>query len=393
MNKALVIFIFGLIICISACHKQDTAAVTNEYPAIKSRFGSRIDPNNLLNYANQPIPPYVTKDNSRGILITNAKATLGRVLFYDKNLSIDNSVSCGSCHKQQFAFGDTALPSAGVQGGVAARHSMRLINTRFANEIRFFWDERAANLEMQTTMPIQDHAEMGFSGKNGRPNIAILLGKLSAIDYYKELFQFVYGNTTVTEQRLQECLSGFIRSIQSFDSKYDEGKSVAPIDEIPFPNFTAQENQGKQLFLQPPVFNGDGNRINGGAGCQTCHPPPTFDIAPNSKNNGVTGRLAPGLPDFDVTRSPSLRDLVNTSGGSNGAFMHTGEFSTLQLVLGHYNNITVAAGNNNLDNRLSPRGTGQRLNLTPAEVNAITAFLNTLSGKNVYKDVKWSDPF
>lgn len=395
MKKTIVIAVSGLIIFISACHKQDTSSVTAGYPAIKSRFGNKIDPDNLLKYANQPIPPYVTKDNSRGNIITDAKATLGRVLFYDKNLSIDNTVSCGSCHKQEFAFGDIALASAGVQGGTTGRHSMRLINTRFADEIRFFWDERAATLEAQTTRPIQDHAEMGFSGQNGRPDINGLIAKLSAIDYYKELFQFVYGNPTITEPRLQECLAGFVRSIQSFDSKYDVGRSTAPNDGAPFPNFTAQENQGKQLFLQPPQFDANGSRIAGGVGCQGCHRAPTFDIDPNSRNNGVIGKLnnAPGAPEFTNTRSPALRDLINASGGSNGAFMHTGGFSTLQLAIGHYNNITVAAGNNNLDPRLTPGGNGQRLNITPAELAALTAFLSTLSGKNVYTDVKWSDPF
>lgn len=395
MKKTIVVLITGLVIFILACNKQDTnTAATTQYTAIKSRFGSKIDPNNLQNYARQPIPAYVTKDNSRGSILTDAKATLGRVLFYDKNLSIDNSVSCGSCHKQEFAFGDTALSSAGVQGGVTGRHSMRLINTRFADEVKFFWDERAASLEIQTTKPVKDHAEMGFSGLSGRQDINGLISKLTAIDYYKELFQFVYGNTTITEARLQECLASFVRSIQSFDSKFDAGRATAPNDGAPFANFTAQENLGKQLFLQPPQFDINGSRIGGGVGCGGCHRAPTFDIDPNSKNNGIIGRLnnAPGI-DVSNTRSPALRDLVNATGGSNGAFMHTGGFSTLQLAIGHYNNINIAAGNNNLDPRLTPSGNGQRLNITGAELSALVAFLNTLSGKNVYTDVKWSSPF
>jgi cytochrome c peroxidase len=77
-------------------------------------------------------------------------------LFYDKNLSVNNSVSCASCHKQELAFGDNVTACIGVNG-VTGRHSMRLVNTRFSNESRFFWDERANTLETQTTMPIQDH--------------------------------------------------------------------------------------------------------------------------------------------------------------------------------------------------------------------------------------------
>lgn len=392
-RKTILIFTLSLIAFIYACSKQDTPT-TDPYAAIKARFGTKIDPENLFNYAGQAKPGYITKDNSQGNSISNAKATLGRVLFYDKSLSIDNTVSCGSCHKQEFAFGDTALASNGVQGGVTGRHSMRLINTRFADEIKFFWDERAATLEAQTTRPIQDHAEMGFSGQNGRADINGLITKLSAIDYYKELFQFVYGNTTITEQRMQECLAGFVRSIQSFDSKYDIGRAAAPNDGAPFQNFTAQENLGKQLFLQPPQFDATGSRIGGGVGCQGCHRAPEFDIDPNSRNNAVTRRLnnVPGL-DLLNTRSPTLRDAVNAAGGSNGAFMHSGVFPTLQNAIGHYNNIDVVAGNTNLDPRLAPGGNGQRLNMTPAELNALIAFIRTLSGTNVYKDVKWSDPF
>lgn len=364
------------------------------YAAIKATFGTNIDPNNLLNYANQGKPNYIVKENAGGVLISNAKATLGRVLFYDKNLSVDNSISCGSCHKQQFAFSDTAIASKGVLGGLTARHSMRLINTRFAVEQKFFWDERAASLEIQTTKPIQDHAEMGFSGQSGRPALANLLVKLQGINYYNELFKFVYGDINVTEARLQECLASFVRSIQSFDSKYDAGRALVANDGQPFPNFTMVENQGKQLFLNPPVFDATGNRTGGGAGCNGCHNAPEFDIAPVSGNNGIIGKIPPqtGI-DITVTRAPSLRDVVNTSGVENGPLMHTGNLGTLQNAVGHYNVINLAPGNTNLDPKLRPNGFGQHLNLTAPEMNAIIAFLKTLSGTNVYTDVKWRSPF
>ena len=166
--------VFILLIVIVSCSKSDnttTPVVVDPYAAIKAVFGTTIDPTSLENYTNQARPAYLNpnKDNTGTNAITNTKATIGRVLFYDKNLSIDNTISCGSCHKQEFAFSDTAIASKGVAGGLTARHSMRLINSRFAVERKFFWDERAATLEAQTTMPIQDHAEMGFSGQNGRP--------------------------------------------------------------------------------------------------------------------------------------------------------------------------------------------------------------------------------
>ncbi|NNJ55755.1 MAG: cytochrome-c peroxidase, partial [Bacteroidia bacterium] len=277
-----------------------------EYTAIAAKFGSAFDLNSLPNYANQTIPNYITKDNTAGNDITDKGALLGRVLFYEKILSVDSTVSCASCHLQEYAFGDPDAASTGVNG-TTGRHSMRLINARFAEESKFFWDERANTLEEQTTMPIQDHGEMGYSGENGDPSLADLIVKLNNTDYYNELFEFVYGDAAVTEERMQDALAQFVRSIQSFDSEYDEGRAVAPNNNAPFNNFTADENAGKQLFTAPPQFDQNGVRVAGGVGCAGCHRPPEFDIDPQSGNNGVIGSLDGGN-DFTNTRSPSLRD-------------------------------------------------------------------------------------
>jgi cytochrome c peroxidase len=169
----------------------DTVAA-DPYSEIKKALS--INPAALENYAAQGKPVYVNKDNTAANPITDKTATLGRVLFYDKNLSINNTIACASCHKQEFAFGDTATASLGVENGRTIRHSMRLINTRYANEAKFFWNERAASLEAQTTMPMVDHLEMGFSGQTGRGNLTSLITKLGGIGYYKELFKLAYGD-------------------------------------------------------------------------------------------------------------------------------------------------------------------------------------------------------
>jgi cytochrome c peroxidase len=362
------------------------------YANVKSTFGTTIDLENLENYANQTIPAYITKDNTAGNSITDKGATLGRILFYDKNLSSNNTISCSSCHQQTNAFGDTNIASNGVNG-TTGRHSMRLINSRFANEAKFFWNERAINLETQTTMPIKDHGEMGFSGTNGDEAFSGLVTKLSNIDYYKELFKFVYGTEEVTENRIQLALAQFIRSIQSFDSKFDVGRAQVANDNQPFPNYTNQENQGKNIFLTPPQFDATGNRTAGGFGCAGCHAAPEFDIDPNTLNNGIIGILNGTGIDITNTRAPSLRDLVKTDGTTNGQMMHTGVITTLQAAIGHYGTINLAPGNTNLDPRLRPNGFGQQLHVTATEVNAVIAFLRTLSGTNVYIDPKWSNPF
>jgi cytochrome c peroxidase len=408
LQSFIAVTLFACIFCIIGCSKNDeitqlpsttlagtTATPTvDPYAAIKSTFGTSIDPSLLENYANQGKPAYILKNNLGNNTITDKTATLGRVLFYDKNLSINNTISCASCHKQTFAFGDPAVRSAGVEGGSSIRHSMRLINTRFANEAKFFWNERAASLNAQTTMPIVDHLEMGFSGENGRGNINTLISKLSTINYYKELFKFTFNDTNITENRIQIALSSFINSIQSFDSKYDIGRAQVNNDNLPFPNFTAVENQGKMLFTTLPVFNASGIRTTGGLGCNACHNAPEFDIDPNTLNNGIIGiaNSANGI-DLTNTRAATLRDITNASGEINTPMMHTGALRSLHAVINHYNSINLNPRNNNLDPRLRPGGSGQNLNLTEAEIAAVVAFLQTLGGTNVYVNKKWSNPF
>ena len=189
MKKSSSYLVFLCYFVFLSCSKSDEEqyVVVEPYPNILATFGNTINIKALDNYANQTIPAYITKNNVNGNPITDAGATLGRVLFYDKNLSSKNTVSCSSCHQQENAFSDPAVASVGVNG-TTGRHSMRLINTRFANETKFFWDERAANLETQTTMPIKDHGEMGYSGTNGDEPFSSLITKLSAIGYYKEFF-------------------------------------------------------------------------------------------------------------------------------------------------------------------------------------------------------------
>jgi len=393
MKNYLSLCFFG-IIALTSCSKNSDSDYEDvaSYPFVDAEFGSSIDLENLANYANQSVPNYITKNNPQGSIITDAGATLGRVLFYDKKLSSNNTISCSSCHIQSKAFSDGAVASQGVNG-TTGRHSMRLINVRFANERKFFWDERAINLETQTTMPIKDHGEMGFSGQNGDQSFSDLLVKLSAVGYYRELFKFVYGNEEINEIKIQNALSQFIKSIQSFDSKYDTGRALSPNEAQPFANFTAEENQGKNLFLTPPIFDTNGFRTGGGLGCNGCHNAPEFDIDPNSLSNGIGGSINGGS-DFTNTRAPSLRDVANRLGDANGPMMHTGVIASLQAAIGHYGDLSNAAANNpNLDPRLKPNGRGQQLNLRSTEVNAVIAFLKTLSGNDVYTNPKWANPF
>jgi cytochrome c peroxidase len=181
-----------------------------------------------------------------------------------------------------------------------------------------------------------------------------------------------------------------VRSIQSFDTRYDAGRAGAPNNVAPFANFTPQENQGKQLFSAPPVFDPNGIRTGGGLGCQGCHRAPEFDIDPGSRNNGVVATMGSPAQDLDVTRSPSLRDFMRTDGTLITPAMHDASLATIDDVIEHYNNIT---DNANLDPRLRPGGQPQKLQITAQEKDALIAFLKTLTGAAVYTDPRWSDPF
>jgi cytochrome c peroxidase len=347
---------------------------------------SFIDLDNLFDYENQTIPSYITQDNTNTNTITNEGATLGRVLFYDKNLSSNNTIACASCHLQERAFGDTAIQSIGVNG-VTGRHSMRLINSRFTNNQAFFWDQRADSLEEQTTMPIKDHIEMGYSGQNGDQNINELITQLSNKYYYPVLFNLAFGDSTITEERIQFSLAQFIRSIQSFDSKFDIGYTQSGNDfDVPFTNFTALENEGKALYKSG--FSTANGSI--GFSCNVCHAEPHFSISPVAGNNGIISIAGTNIGvDLTNTKSPSIRDLVNADGTLNTPLMHDGSINSLEELLEHYETVTTVLNNPNLHPILS----GPPVIMTTNEKQAIIAFLKTLTGTDVYTNERWSDPF
>ena len=384
-------FLLLLSVLFISCSKDADYKTIDSDEVIAATFGTNISLNSLANYANQAVPSYITIDNTNGNPITDKGATLGRVLFYDKNLSKNNTISCSSCHKQALGFGDDAVASIGVNGSTG-RHSMRLINNRFSLESRYFWDERADDLEMQTTMPVKDHAEMGYSGANGDEAIDKMIAKISQLNYYKVLFKFAFGSEEISEDKIQLALAQFVRSIQSFDSKFDTGKATATFDTDVFANYTAQEQQGKNLFLTEAMYDALGNRTGGGIACANCHQTPTFSIDPLAKNNGLISKLGnPDAVDVNNTKAPTLRDVFNTNGVLNGPLMHTG--ISLNEVYNHYSVSQENPLNTNLDVRFFPNGNYLKINITRQERDAVTAFLKTLSGTNVYVDAKWSDPF
>jgi cytochrome c peroxidase len=126
-------------------------------------------------------------------------------------------------------------------------------------------------------------------------------------------------------------------------------------------------------------------------GCFFCHRPPEFDIRPTTGNNGVVGVAnKPGESDFRVTRAPTLRNLANPNGILNGPLMHNGSVSSFEELIAIVGKLEPNPANNNLDSLLFP---GFDSKITDQEASDLIAFLKTLTGKAVYTDQRWSDPF
>lgn len=332
--------------------------------------------------------------------ITDNGATLGRVLFYDKRLSVNNTISCASCHIQELGFSDPRQKSIGFNGEETRRNSMNLVNTGFYEPNKFFWDHRIESLEKQVLMPLQDEIEMGMT-------IDLLVEKLKNTDYYKPLFKKAFGNEEITAEKISKALVQFVRSIYSFNSKYDRGIEITKDIFKDFPNFTAQENMGKDIFngKLTPTVNGN---------CAFCHMtnvntlhfsvPVDFDTAnqvifsafradnigldenSNGVDNGL-GEITNNNSDNGRFKTPSLRNIELTA-----PYMHDGRFETLEEVVEHYSTKVKAHPNLSVFLR-NGDGTPRKLELSEEEKNALVAFLKTLTDYDMINDIKYSDPF
>lgn len=332
----------------------------------------------------QPLPTSIngTDNIPADNQITDDGATLGRVLFYDKKLSANGTIACASCHQQDKGFSDDAILSLGFEGGTTGRHSMTLINARFYQRGRFFWDERASTLEEQVLMPFQDPVEMGMT-------LEQVVSTVQSQDYYPQLFENAFGSPEVTSDKISKALAQFVRSIVSYSSKYDEGRALSASPGANFTNFSDEENLGKNLFFQTIP--------NGGAACFGCHTTEAFISAnPGPQNNGLDAISTTDLGAGDVFNNPIFVGRFKTSTLRNieltAPYMHDGRFATLEEVVEHYN--SGIQDHPTLSPALADAdGNPIRLNLTESEKDALVAFLKTLTDNSVATEEKWSNPF
>ena len=315
--------------------------------------------------------------------LTNDGATLGRVLFYDTDLSQNGTISCASCHQQSMGFSDQAVLSEGFEGGLTRRHSMSLVNARWYGRERFFWDERAATLEEQVLQPFQDPVEMGMT-------LNEVVASVSSKGYYPILFENAFGTDEINADRISKAIAQFVRSIVSVNSKYDLARAEVRTQIDPFPQFTGSENNGKRIFFLPVE--------QGGAGCAGCHSTEAFINPDNgTTNNGLDLESTDDKGVFETFNQPVFMGTFKVPSLKNieltAPYMHDGRFATLEEVVEHYN--SGVKNHPNLAGALRNNATGEpkRLNLTEQQKTDLVNFLKTLTDNEISQDIKFSDPF
>lgn len=282
---------------------------------------------------------------------------LGRRLFHDPQLSIDNTIACASCHQESHALSDPARISAGVNDQFSRRHSMPLFNLAWKDT--FFWDGRAHSLREQALIPIEDPREMGES-------LDHVIEKLSADADYPTLFSDAFGSVAITPQTIGLALENFLLSLTSYDSKFDQAMSGKA-------QLSTSEQRGFELFMTE--FEPRSRQY--GADCFHCHGGALFTDN-RLHDNGLEATSDLGLA--EVTRNPldankfstpSLRNIALTA-----PYMHDGRFQTLEEVVEHYSSGVTSRVT--LDPNLAKHPTAG-LQLSAQDKAALVDFLKTLS--------------
>lgn len=377
MSGALRAGVLLLALVLAGCDRQEETP-----PSVAEQ--TTIDFAKVAHYAAPPLPVYfagVATAPDRTPLSPAAAdrvATLGRVLFYDLRLSTNNKASCAACHQQAYGFTDPMRFSNGISNAaITDFHAMRLANLRYWQPGTTFWDRRSASVEAQASQPFHSLVEMGWGGVAGE--FDALIRKMEATAFYPDLFAWAFGSRTITEPRIQQALARFVRAMVSSASKWDTGYAqvfspAAPgrALDVDLPNFTAQENRGRHLFMAPVE--------QGGAGCASCHVPPTFALAADARSNG----LDPG--EKRLFKAPSVRNVALT-----GPYMHDGRFAMLAEVIAFYDH-GVQDGPA-LDPRLRRGGRPRQLGLSAPDQAALVAFLTTLNDPVLTTDPRFANPF
>ena len=293
-------------------------------------------------------------DEPEDNLSNPAKIALGRKLFFDKRLSVDNSISCASCHNPAWAFTDRKIVSEGVMGRKTQRNSPSILNAGYLETVMF--DAHLTTLEKQVIVPIQEHVEMDM-------NMIDLLKKLNEIPEYQLAAREVF-NREFDAWVLTRSIAAYERSLVSDSARFDQfvrGEKAA---------LTDSEKRGWKLFSEELY-------------CTKCHPAPHFTTY-KAANNGlyeVFGedkgrfRIKNDSTDIGVFKIPSLRNIELTY-----PYMHDGSLTSLSQVLDHYSK--GGSKHFNQSDIIVP------FNLSEEDKNDLINFFTTLTDTSYMVDYK-----
>lgn len=261
----------------------------------------------------KPLPDlnqYVAIPSTEENPTDTAKVALGKQLFFETRLSLDNTVSCATCHKPGFAFTDGLKTSTGINDQKTDRNSPSLLNSGFLKTVMF--DAHLKTLELQVIVPIQEPNEMGHNMKE-------LIPQLRAIPEYQAAAKRIF-NRDFDAYVLTRSLAAFERSLISMSAPFDhyiKGDEKA---------LNTDEKAGWKIFSEKLY-------------CTNCHAPPHFTNH-EARNNGLyqdygedKGRFRIHLDSSDIGsfKVPSLRNIEITD-----PYMHDGSLETLEEVIAHY---------------------------------------------------------
>lgn len=277
------------------------------------------------------------------------KVELGRLLFFDKRLSKDGSISCATCHNPKFAFTDGAANSTGIEGQKGGRSAPTVINRAYS--LAQFWDGRAATLEEQAVGPMANPIEMGHT-------LDGIIATLRSIPGYRPLFEKAFGSSNITIEMVAQAITTFERTVLSGNSPYDKYKAGNK------KAMSTAQIRGMKVYLDK-------------AKCDQCHEGINFTSnmyanlgVGTDKTEPDPGRYAVTKNDADwgAFKTPTLREIEHTA-----PYMHDGSLKTLEEVVDYYDKGGLP--NRNLDSKI------KKLNLTSQDKSDLVAFLKALSGE------------
>ncbi len=337
--------VFGLLMGFPSGEAQGEKAVGGEMPAQAAQTAQG-EYKLKIPFGLEETAVVIPADNP----MTNEKIELGRLLFFDKRLSQDNTIACANCHLAKFGFTDGKPVSTGIRGQKGGRSAPASINRVFSSAQ--FWDGRAATLEAQSVGPFTNPIEHGFA------NYDVMMAKMMKIAGYRELFKEVFGED-ISIDNVGKAIASFQRTVLSGNSPADRFDQGQEAEAIP-----AEAQHGLILFRDK-------------ARCTKCHSGFNFtdekfhNLGLGWDDNKVDlGRymVTKNAEDIGAFKTPTLREIARSA-----PYTHDGRFKTLEEVVNFYNKGGVK--NPHQDPLILP------LELTDEEKRDLVQFLHTLNGE------------